>query len=206
MQKSKLIIPFYTQERWQNWVDQVKESGFKFDDQDKGVIFVYMIDDIILACLKVIAKYDKKLISKDDALKQIIEIKEIVLKKISPIDNDIDIMFESTQSSLIGVFASCECYLNDGYKQQQSAAQKTKSCGKLIKTAVQAEKEDNMGVALGTIAEIGANIISGAKLKDKDFDNVPEGFVAEWLDGIDSISAAMIGDTSYKDDEPYDGD
>ena len=198
MQKSKLIVPFYTQERWQNWVDQVKESGFKLEDQEKGAIFVYMIDDIILACLKVIAKYDKKLISKDDALKQITEIKEIVLKKISPIDNDIDIMFESTQSSLIGVFASCECYLNDGY-------QKTKSCGKLIKTAVQAEKEDNMGVALGTIAEIGANIISGAKLKDKDFDNVPEGFVAEWLDGIDSISAAMIGDTSYKDDEPDDG-
>lgn len=199
MQKSKLIIPFYTQERWQNWVDQVKESGFKFDDQDKGVIFVYMIDDIILACLKVIAKYDKKLISMEDALKHVADIKEIALKKIDPINNDIDIMFESTQSSLIGVFASCECYLNDGY-------QKTKSYGKLIKTAVQAEKEDNMGVALGTIAEIGANIISGAKLKDKDFDNVPEGFVAEWLDGVDSIMAAMVGDTSYKDDEPYDGD
>lgn len=199
MQKSKLIIPFYTQERWQNWVDQVKESGFKFDDQEKGVIFVYMIDDIILACLKVIAKYDKKLISKDDAMKHITEIKEIVLKKINPIDNDIDIMFESTQSSLIGVFVSCECYLKNGY-------QKIKSFGKLIKSAVQAEKEGNMGVALDIIAEIGANIITGGKLKDKDFDSVSEGLVAEWLDGIDSIGAAMIGDTSYKDDEPYDGD
>lgn len=204
MQKSKLIIPFYTQERWQNWVDQVKESGFKFDDQEqfddkeKGVIFVYMVDDIILACLKVAAKYDKKLISKDDALKHIAEIREITLKKINPIDNDIDIMFESTQSSLMGVFVSCECYLKNGY-------QKTKSFGKLIKTAAQAEKEDNMGVALDIIAEIGANIIAGGKLKDKDFDSVSEGLVAEWLDGIDSINAAMIGDTSYKDDEPDEG-
>ncbi len=205
MQKSKLVIPFYTQERWQNWVDQVKESGFKLEDQDKGAIFVYMTDDIVLACLKVIAKYDKKLISTEDAMKHVADIKEIALKKIDPISEDIDIMFESTQSSLIGVFASCECYLNNGYKQQQSAAQKTKSCGKLIKTAVNAEKEDNMGIALGTIAEIGANIISGTKLKDKDFDNVPEGFVAEWLDGVDSIMAAMVGDTSYKDDEPDDG-
>lgn len=199
MQKSNIVIPFYTQERWQNWVDQVKESGFKLEDQEKGVIFVYMTDDIVLACLKMIAKYDKKLISKDDALKHITDIKEIALKKIDPIDNDIDIMFESTQSSLIGVFASCECYLNDGY-------QKTKSYSKLIKTAVQAEKEDNMEVALGTVAEIGANIIAGGKLKDKDFDSVSEGLVAEWLDGVDSIMAAMVGDVSYKEDEPDTGD
>lgn len=199
MQKSKLIIPFYTQERWQNWVYQVKESGFKIEDQEKGAIFVYMTDDIVLACLKVIAKYDKKLISKDDSLKHIMEIKEIALKKINPINEDIDMMFESTQSSLMGVFVSYECYLNNGY-------QKTKSFDKLIKTAAQAEKEDNMGVALGAVAEIGANIIAGGKLKDKDFDNVPEGLVAEWLDGVDSIMAAMVGDTSYKDDEPDDGD
>ena len=198
MQKSKLIIPFYTQERWQNWINHVKESGFKLEDQEKGAIFVYMTDDIILACLKVTAKYDKKLISRDDALKHITEIKEIALKKIDPIDSDIDIMFESTQSSLMGVFVSCECYLKNGY-------QKTKSFGKLIKTAAQAEKDDNMGVALDIIAEIGANIITGGKLKDKDFDSVSEGLVAEWLDGIDSISAAMIGDTSYKDDEPDEG-
>lgn len=204
MQKSKLIIPFYTQERWQNWINQVKESGFKFDDQEqfddkeKGVIFVYMVDDIILACLKVAAKYDKKLISKDDALKHIAEIREIALKKINPIDNDIDIMFESTQSSLMGVFVSCECYLKNGY-------QKTKSFGKLIKTAAQAEKEDNMVVALDIIAKIGANIIAGGKLKDKDFDSVSEGLVAEWLDGVDSIMAAMVGDVSYKEDEPDEG-
>lgn len=199
MQKSNIVIPFYTQERWQNWVNQVKESGFKLEDQEKGVIFVYMTDDIVLACLKVIAKYDKKLISIDDALRHIAEIKEIALKKINPINEDIDMMFESTQSSLIGVFASCECYLNDGY-------QKTRSYSKLIKTAVQAEKEDNMEVALGTVAEIGANIITGGKLKDKDFDNVPEGLVAEWLDGVDSIMAAMVGDVSYKEDEPDTGD
>jgi hypothetical protein len=199
MQKSKLIIPFYTQERWQNWIDQVKESGFKLEDQEKGAIFVYMTDDVILACLKVIAKYDKKLISREDALKHITEIKEMVLKKINPISDDIDIMFESTQSSLMSIFVSCEYYLKNGY-------QKIKSFGKLIKSAVQAEKEDSMGVALGIIAEIGANIIGGGKLKDKDFDNVSDGLVAEWLDGIDSISAAMIGDTSYKDDEPDEGD
>ncbi len=199
MQESKYIIPFYTQERWQNWINKVKESGFKIDDEKGGEVFVNMEDDVVLACLKVIAKFEKNLISKEDALRFITEIKEIALRKIEPINEDIDIMLESTQLSLMGVFASCECYIEKGFE-------KTTSLDKLIMSAIDAEKADNMGEALDNIAKIGANLLAGAKLKDKDLDKVPEGLVAEWLDGIDSISAAMVGDTSYKDDEPDSGD
>jgi hypothetical protein len=195
----KLVIPFYTQERWQNWTNKVKESGFKLGADEKGAIFVYMEDDIVLACLKVIAKYDKKLISNEEALKYITDIKEIVLKKIEPITEDIDMMLESTQTSLIGVFASCESYINKKYHV-------TKSFDKLLKTALKAEKDGDIEIVLGAIAEIGANILAGGKLKEKDFENVPEGIVAEWLDGIDCLNAAMVGDTSYKDDEPDEGD
>lgn len=198
MQKSNIIIPFYTQDRWQNWVDQIKDSGFNLEDHETGAIFVNMTDDIILACLKVIAKYEKGLISRDDALRYIAEIKEMTLKKIDPINEDIDMMFESTQSSLIGVFISCEYYLKNGY-------QKIRSFSKLINAAINAEKENNLEDALDIIAEIGANIIAGGKLKDKDFENISEGLVAEWLDGVDSISATLIGDTSYIYDEPDDG-
>jgi len=198
MPESKFVIPFYTEERWQNWINKVKESGFKIDDQEKGAIFVYMEDDVVLACLKIIAKYDKNAILKDDALGHIAQVKQIVLKKIEPVNEDIDIMLESTQLSLMGVFASCECYVEKAYE-------KTGSLGKLIKSALGAEKEDNMGAALGNVAEIGANILAGGKLKDKDLEDLPEGLVAEWLDGIDSIRAAMVGDSSYKDDEPDEG-
>jgi len=199
MQEQKHIIPFYTQERWHNWITKVKESGFKIDDQQKGAVFVNMEDDVVLACLKIIAKYDKNLISREDSLKYIAEIKEIVLKKIEPVNEDIDMMIESVQLSLMGVFASCECYL-------EKAFEKTKSLDKLIKSAVQAEKDDNMGAALNSIAQIGANILAGGKLKEKDIDDIPDGLVGEWLDGIDSIGAAMVGDTSYRDDEPDEGD
>ena len=198
MPESKFVIPFYTEERWQNWINKVKESGFKIDDQEKGAIFVYMEDDVVLSCLKIIAKYDKNSLSKDDALGHIAQVKEIVLKKIEPINEDIDIMLESTQLSMMGVFASSECYI-------EKAFEKTGSLGKLIKSALKAEKDENMGAALGNVAEIGANILAGGKIKDKDLEDLPEGLVAEWLDGIDSISAAMVGDTSYKDDEPDEG-
>ena len=198
MQVQKIVIPFYTQERWQNWIIQAKESGFKIDDQQKGAIFVNMEDDVVLACLKIIAKFDKNLITKEDSLGQIQGIKEIVLKQVEPISEDIDMMIESTQLSLMGVFASCECYI-------EKAFEKTKSLKPLIKKAIEAEKEDNMGAVLGNIAEIGANILAGGKLKDKELEDIPDGLVAEWLDGIDSLRAAMIGDTSYRDDEPDEG-
>lgn len=195
----QVMIPFYTEERWRNWINKVKESGFKIEDEKKGAVFVYMEDDVVLACLKVIAKYDKKLLSGEDALKHLAEIKEIVLKKIEPVSEDIDMMLESVQLSLMGVFASCECYI-------ENAFEKTKSIGKLIKSAVQAEKEDNIGAALGDIAQIGANILAGAKFDEKALEDIPESLVAEWLDGIDSLSAAMLGDTSYREDEPDEGD
>lgn len=198
MQEQKNVNPFYTEERWHNWINQVKESGFKIDDQQKGAIFVNMEDDIVLACLKIIAKYDKNLLSKEGAIQQVSEVKEIALKQVEPITEDIDMMIESTQVSLMGVFASCECYI-------EKAFEKTKSLKPLIKKAIEAEKEENMGAVLGNIAEIGANILAGGKIKDKDLEDIPEGLVAEWLDGIDSIRAAMIGDTSYRDDEPDEG-
>ncbi|VVB96207.1 Uncharacterised protein [uncultured archaeon] len=198
MQEQKIVIPFYTQERWNNWIKKVVESGFKIEDQQKGAVFVYMEDDVVLACLKIIAKYDKNLISKESALAYISDIKEIVLKKVEPVNEDIDMMIESVQLSLMGVFASCECYV-------EKAFEKSKSLNKLIKSALAAEKEENMGAALGNIAEIGANILAGGKIKEKDLEDIPEGLVAEWLDGIDSLSAAMIGDTSYRDDEPDEG-
>ena len=199
MQQQKHVTPFYTEERWHNWIGKVKESGFKIEDEKKGAVFVNMEDDVVLACLKIIAKYDKNLISREDALQYLSEIKGIVLQKVEPISEDIDMMIESVQLSLMGVFASCECYVEKAFEE-------TKSFGKLIKGAVAAEKEDNMGAALGNIAEIGANILAGKKLKEKDLDDVPEGLVAEWLDGRDSIRAAMVGDSSYRDDEPDEGD
>ena len=194
----KYIVPFYTKERWQNWINQVKDSDFKVDDRDKYAIFVNMTDDVILSCLKLMSKYDKDLLQKDDANKYLSEIKEIVLKKIEPINEDTDAILESTQLSLIGVFASCECYVGKTFE-------KTKSFGKLIDSAIQAEKENDIGTALEKVAIIGANILAGEKLKENDIDKISsEGLVAEWLDSIDSISAAMMGDTSYMYDEPDD--
>ena len=193
---------FYTAERWSNWVNQVKESDFKFEESDEpqgkeGAIFVNMEDDIILACLKIIAKYDRGQMSAESALQMLSRIRDIALAEIDPISEDADLMIDSLQTSLIGSFAACECYLNGDYDEKDSIDD-------LVKVALEAEASDDIEIALATVAEIGALILKGNELSDKTMEEVPYGLVAEWLDGIESISAAMVGSDSYKDDEADD--
>ena len=193
---------FYTKERWNNWIEQVKHSDFKLEASDEphgkeGAIFVNMEDDIILACLKIIARYEKEQISRDAALEHIAQIRDIALEEIGSISEDADLMIDSLQTSLMGGFAAFEAYLNGDYDNKDNIDD-------LIKVALEAEASDDIEIALATVAEIGARILNGEELSEKMMEDIPFGLVAEWLDGIDSISAAMIGSDSYKDDEADD--
>ena len=196
---SNIALTFYSDDRWNNWITQVKESGFEFKDDEEdigngGEVFVNMEDDVILACLKVIAKYNNNELGSEEAFDAISEIKEVVLKPINSINESIDLMLDSLQTSLIGVFASGECYIDGGHES-------TDDLPTLVKNAVAAEETNDPGIAIGYVAVIGAHVFNGAELGEDLFNDLPYGLVAEWMDGIDSISAAMMGDDSYKNDE-----
>jgi hypothetical protein len=198
-QKEHVNNEFYTQKRWNNWISKVKESGFEFKESDEetekeSAIFVYMQDDVILACLKVIAQYERNILSKEDALDILSQIREIVLEEIESISEDIDLMIESLQSSLMAAIAACEVYIMDEYDKEAKIDE-------LIKAAVDAEDSEDLQVAMQFIAETGARVIGGEQLPENIFDELPYGLVAEWLDGIDSIAAAMVGADSYKEDD-----
>ena len=188
---------FYTHERWRNWIARVRESGFTLDDglNSSGEVFVCMEDDVILACLKIIAKYEMGVLTREDAISKLDEVRSVVLGKIEPISDDIDMMLSSLQMSLVAVMAACECYINSDYTDDRTPAD-------LIKAAVNAEAEEKIELALHNIAKIGARMIGDSlRLEDSLTENVPDGMVAEWLDGLDSLSAAMVGEDSYKRDD-----
>lgn len=196
----KIVFPFYSQERWNNWMEQVKESGFELKEDEEetgkaGEIFVNMEDDIILACLKVIAKFDNKELSPEGAIEALNEIRDVVLLPADPVNESIDLMIDSLQTSLIGVFASCEHYIKNG-------TDSSVKLDELMKNAVLAEENNDPGSALGYIAAIGANVLKGAEISDEMTSDLPYGLVAEWMDGLDSLALAMMGDDSYKFDEP----
>jgi hypothetical protein len=206
-QETNLVPPyeFYTQKRWENWLGRARESGFqiKESEEDAGkesAIFVNMVDDVILACLKVTARLDKGMLSREKALEILAEIRDIVLSEVEPISEDINLMIDSVQTSLMGAIVAFECYVIGDYDEEADVAE-------LAKLAIEAESSDNLELALDYTAQCGALVLKGKSLPEDLMADLPYGIVAEWLDGIDSISAAMVGSDSYKEfDEGDDED
>ncbi|AKB83385.1 hypothetical protein MSBR3_2807 [Methanosarcina barkeri 3] len=188
---------FYTQKRWENWLGRARESGFQIKESEEeagkeSAIFVNMVDDVILACLKVVARFDKDMLSREKALEILAEIRDIVLSEVEPISEDINLMIDSVQTSLMGALIAFECYVMGDYDEGADIAE-------LVKSAIEAESSDNLEFALDYTAQCGALILKGKSLPEEVMADLPYGIVAEWLDGIDSISAAMVGSDSYKE-------
>jgi hypothetical protein len=195
---------FYTQKRWENWLGRAKESGFQIKEPEEeagkeSAIFVNMVDDVILACLKVTARFDKGMLSREKALQITGEIRDIVLSEVEPISEDVDLMIDSIQTSLMGVFIAFECYIVGDYDEGANIEE-------LIKVAVEAEASDDLELALDYTAQCGAIVLKGKSLPEEIMAELPYGIVAEWLDGIDSIAAAMVGSDSYKEFDEKDDD
>ncbi|KKG11202.1 DUF2150 family protein [Methanosarcina sp. 2.H.A.1B.4] len=195
---------FYTQKRWENWLGRARESGFQIKETEEeagkeSAVFVNMVDDVILACLKVTVRFEKDLLSKEKALKILEEIRDIVLSEVEPISEDIDLMIDSVQTSLMGALVAFECYFMGDYEDESNLEE-------LIKEAIDAEASDNLELALDYTAQCGAIVLKGQSLPEEVMAELPYGIVAEWLDGIDSISAAMVGSDSYKEFDEDDGE
>lgn len=188
---------FYTQKRWENWLGRARESGFQIKESEdeagkESAIFVNMVDDVILACLKVVARFDKGMLSRETALEILAEIRDIVLSDVEPISEDINLMIDSVQTSLMGALIAFECYVMGDYDEGTDIAE-------LVKSAIEAESSDDLELALDYTAQCGALVLKGNSLPEGVMADLPYGIVAEWLDGIDSISAAMVGSDSYKE-------
>ncbi|MCJ7444985.1 MAG: DUF2150 family protein [Methanotrichaceae archaeon] len=189
---------FYSQNRWQNWINKVKESNFKLTDsadKNAGAVFVYIMDDVVLACLKVISRNERGAIPEDKASAEINKIKDIVFQEQESFGDDADLMLESLKTSLAAVFVSCQRYITGDFDRQTPL-------GELVKKAVAAEQEENLDETFNILSQVGSRVISGESLVD--LEDLPYSMTAELLDGIDAISAAMMGDDSYKEDDGTD--
>ncbi|MBZ3935152.1 DUF2150 family protein [Methanimicrococcus blatticola] len=201
-EKNMPYYEFYSKARWDNWISQIKEAGFSLEDEEKAeksaMIFVNMADDVILSCLKVAARFEKGAIDAEGALEILGTIQDIVLEEVPPISEDADIMIMSVQDSLNCSMAAFEAYFLEDYDKKADIK-------KLIKEAGAAEEGEDMDAAFIIVANIGAMVIGGEPFEEEYLTILPEeSIVAEWLDGIDSIAAAMIGTDSYKNFDEVD--
>ncbi len=190
-----MIEEFYTPKRWLNWLNKVKESNFKLaesDEKSSGAVFIYIMDDVVLACLKVIARCEHEVITPEDAIKELNHIREIVFAEHEPLGEDADLMLESLKTSLAAVFVSCQRYIVGDFDRDSPLEE-------LVQRAVAEEQQENLDGAFDLLSQLGARVIGGENLPDPG--ELPYCMTAELMDGIDAISAAMIGDDSYKEDD-----
>lgn len=186
---------FYTQTRWLNWMNKVKESKFKLtepDEKNSGAVFIYIMDDVVLACLKVIARCEREIITPEEAVTEISAIREIVFQENESLGEDADLMLESLKTSLAAVFVSCQRYITGDFDRDSPLEE-------LVQEAIASEQKEDLDGAFDLLSQIGARVIGGETLPEMG--DLPYCMTAELLDGIDAISAAMLGDNSYKEDD-----
>lgn len=186
---------FYTQKRWLNWMNKVKDSNFKLtesDEKNTGAVFIYIMDDVVLACLKVIARCEREVITPEEAITEIAGIRSVVFQEHESLGEDADLMLESLKTSLAAVFVSSQRYITGSFDRESPLDE-------LVQRAVAAEQQENLDDAFDLLSQVGARVIGGESLPE--LGELPYCMTAELMDGIDAISAAMLGDDSYKDDD-----
>ncbi len=200
------MITFYTQERWNNWINQVKESKFKIDPTAEGlgregIVFLDMEEDVILAVCKITGKLQKGMVPKEDAAANLEDMKAIVLAQVEPIEPDKDEMVESVQRALVAVFAAAECFIAGDFDAKGDVA-------KTVMEASKAEKAEDMDKTFELMGKAGALVLAGKKFdSEKVFAELPpDSFVAEGVDGLDSIIAVLAGGIDLSDEADDEGD
>jgi hypothetical protein len=189
---------FYTEKRWLNWMNKVKESNFRLseaEEKNSGAVFIYIMDDVVLACLKVIARAEREILTPEEAIAEIGAIRSIVFAEHESLGEDADLMIESLKTSLAAIFVSSQRYITRSFDRESSMDE-------LISGAIEAEKKENLDLAFDLLSQVGARVIGGDSLPD--IGDIPYCMTAELIDGIDAISAAMLGDDSYKDEDGSD--
>jgi hypothetical protein len=183
----KLFYIFYNQERWDNWINTLRESDFTVkpgsDEMPEGYTTLYNFSmDITIEVLKIVRLFQNGRFTKEESLQKLNQVETIVMSDVR--DESIEEYVESLQLSMLVLFAGCKRFLEGQYSTD-------------IKTLVKDGKkagDENLESALGIAAEIAANVINGAACCSKYIKDDMEqpGLFDEWLIEVESMHEAMI--------------
>ena len=139
-----------------------------------------------------IARSEREILSAEEALDDIEVIRSIVFQEHESLGEDADLMIESLKTSLAAVFVSSQRYITGSFDRESPLEE-------MVARAVAEEEKENLDEAFDLLSQVGARVIGGESLPE--IGELPYCMTAELMDGIDAISAAMIGDDSYKDED-----
>ncbi|OYR81835.1 hypothetical protein DJ72_10210, partial [Halorubrum distributum] len=65
------VETFYTDERWQNWLDRLAEEELDPENEDSARLLLNLQDDAAIAVVKVLAAFDEDRIDEERAVEEV---------------------------------------------------------------------------------------------------------------------------------------
>ena len=177
------VEAFYTDDRWQNWLDRLQEEELDPENEDSARLLLNLQDDAAIAVVKVLAALDDERIDEDRAVEEIREIRDIVLADVDFDDEDKAMLIDGVQTSLVPVFYAAEEYVVGGVVEGDVT--------EFVRAAADAEAEDDLDAALGYVVQAGTRVIDGEPLDIELVEELEYGLVSEWVNGLDSLQSAI---------------
>ncbi len=184
---------YYTEERWNNWLDRLREEDIDPESDDSARLFFNLLDDATIAIAKILADYeDGEFEDVDAATEEIGRVREIVLSEVD-IDEEKLTLVDGIQTSLVCALYTAEEYLVGGPAEG--------TVEEHLRAAAAAETEaEDLDTALAHCVQAGTLIVDGAELPMNIAEEVEFGLVADWINGLDSLGRALADPAVVEED------
>ena len=174
---------YYSEERWQNWLDRLRESELDLEDEESARLLLNLQDDVAIAVAKIVDAHGDAL-DDDEALAELATIREMVLGPVEIEDEETAMLVAGVQTSLDCVFNAARVYFQEGPVDAASVEA-------LLHEASAAEADEDLDVAFERAVEAGTLVIDGEGLDLAVLEEFEYGLVTEWTNGLGSLQSAL---------------
>lgn len=174
---------YYSEERWQNWLDRLRDADLDPTDEESARLLLNLQDDVAIAVAKIVNAHGDEL-DDEGAMAELATIRETVLGPVDIEDEETAMLVDGVQTSLVCVFYAAEQFVAAGPADERSVEA-------YLRAASEAELEEDFETALELAGSAGTRVIDGDELDMDVLDEFEYGLVTEWTNGIDSLQSAL---------------
>ncbi|MFB6228553.1 MAG: DUF2150 family protein [Halobacteriales archaeon] len=192
---------FYSEERWQNWLDRLRESDLDPEEEESARLLLNLQDDVAIAIAKIIRAYEEEIdeeeaipeLDAEGAIEELADLRSVVLAEPEIEDEEAALLLERVQDSLVSAIYAADQYIAEGVAADASVAE-------YLRAAADAENEEEFDRALGLVAAAGTRVIDGEELDVSIAEDLEYGLVTEWINGLDSLQSAVSDPVVIEED------
>ena len=183
MTEDEAVETFYSEERWQNWLDRVADEELDPENESSARLLLNLQDDAAIAVAKILTAFEEERIDEDRAVDELRTVSDIVLAEVSFDDEETAMLIDGVQTSLVPVFYAAEEYVVGGVADGDVTD--------FVHAAAEAETDEDFDAALGYVVQAGTRILDGGTLDIGVVEELEYGLVSEWVNGLDSLQSAI---------------